>query len=41
MSCRDMVFVRTAARIRPAEYEALSEIRYRIQRFLVFSEASA
>jgi DNA-binding MarR family transcriptional regulator len=30
-----------AARIRPGEYEALAEIRYRIRRFLVFSEASA
>lgn len=30
-----------AARIRHAEYEALAEIRYRIRRFLVFSEASA
>jgi DNA-binding MarR family transcriptional regulator len=30
-----------AASIRPGEYEALSEIRYRIRRFLVFSEASA
>ena len=29
------------ARIRPGEYEALAEIRYRIRRFLVFSEASA
>ena len=28
-------------RIRPGEYEALAEIRYRIRRFLVFSEASA
>lgn len=30
-----------ATRIRPGEYEALAEIRYRIRRFLVFSEASA
>jgi DNA-binding MarR family transcriptional regulator len=29
------------ARIRTGEYEALAEIRYRIRRFLVFSEASA
>ncbi len=29
------------ARIRPGDYAALSEIRYRIRRFLVFSEASA
>jgi DNA-binding MarR family transcriptional regulator len=28
-------------RIRPGEYEGLAEIRYRIRRFLVFSEASA
>ena len=28
-------------RLRPADYQALSEIRYRIRRFLVFSEASA
>lgn len=29
------------ARIRSADYRALAEIRYRIRRFLVFSEASA
>ena len=29
------------ARTRPGDYEALSEIRYRIRRFLVFSEANA
>jgi DNA-binding MarR family transcriptional regulator len=28
-------------RIRPGDYEALAEIRYRIRRFLVFSEESA
>lgn len=30
-----------SASIRPADYEALAEIRYRIRRFLVFSEESA
>lgn len=32
---------RVATRVRAGEYEALAEIRYRIRRFLVFSEESA